>query len=112
MGNHFHLVLETPQANLVAGMQWFLGTYTSRFNRHGRDSALTQPVGKRMQILGERCERSHRLVRALFRKRHQMVFCPGIDSRPLRVDDVKVADYLALGPEDSRLLLAHHPLRM
>ena len=33
MGNHFHLVLETPQANLVAGMKWFLGTYTSRFNR-------------------------------------------------------------------------------
>ena len=31
MGNHFHLVVETPQANLVAGMKWFLGTYTSRF---------------------------------------------------------------------------------
>ncbi len=23
MSNHFHLVLETPQANLVAGMKWF-----------------------------------------------------------------------------------------
>lgn len=34
--NHFHLVVETPQPNLVAGMKWFLGTYTSRFNRrHG-----------------------------------------------------------------------------
>ena len=33
MPNHFHLVLETPNANLVAGMKWFLGTYTSRFNR-------------------------------------------------------------------------------
>jgi REP element-mobilizing transposase RayT len=33
MGNHFHLVVETPQANLVAGMKWFLGTYTGRFNR-------------------------------------------------------------------------------
>jgi REP element-mobilizing transposase RayT len=33
MSNHFHLVLETPNANLVAGMKWFLGTYTSRFNR-------------------------------------------------------------------------------
>ena len=33
MPNHFHLVVETPQANLVAGMKWFLGTYTSRFNR-------------------------------------------------------------------------------
>jgi putative transposase len=33
MNNHFHLVVETPNANLVAGMKWFLGTYTSRFNR-------------------------------------------------------------------------------
>ena len=33
MGNHFHLVVETPQGNLVAGMKWLLGTYTSRFNR-------------------------------------------------------------------------------
>jgi REP element-mobilizing transposase RayT len=30
MSNHFHLVIETPQADLVAGMKWFLGTYTSR----------------------------------------------------------------------------------
>jgi len=33
MSNHFHLVLETPRGNLVAGMKWFLGTYTARFNR-------------------------------------------------------------------------------
>ena len=33
MHNHFHLVVETPNANLVAGMKWFLGTYTARFNR-------------------------------------------------------------------------------
>lgn len=33
MSNHFHLVIETPKANLVAGMKWFLGTYTGRFNR-------------------------------------------------------------------------------
>src|SRR5437667_2185587 len=25
MGNHFHLVVETPKPNLVAGMKWFLG---------------------------------------------------------------------------------------
>ena len=29
MRNHFHLVVETPKANLVGGMKWFLGTYTS-----------------------------------------------------------------------------------
>src|SRR6266545_970065 len=33
MPNHFHLVLETPRSNLVAGMKWFLGTSTARFNR-------------------------------------------------------------------------------
>ena len=25
MDNHFHLVVETPRANLVAGMKWLLG---------------------------------------------------------------------------------------
>ncbi len=33
MSNHFHLVVETPQPNLVEGVKWFLGTYTQRFNR-------------------------------------------------------------------------------
>jgi REP element-mobilizing transposase RayT len=33
MPNHFHLVVETPQPTVVAGMKWFLGTYTGRFNR-------------------------------------------------------------------------------
>jgi putative transposase len=32
MSNHYHLVLPTPQANLVAGMRWFQNTYTRRFN--------------------------------------------------------------------------------
>jgi REP-associated tyrosine transposase len=37
MRNHFHLVVETPNANLVAGMRWLLSTYTIRFNhRHER----------------------------------------------------------------------------
>ncbi len=37
MSNHFHLVVETPQPNLVAGMKWLLGTYTSRFNRRHKE---------------------------------------------------------------------------
>ncbi len=37
MRNHFHLVIETPQPNLVAGMKWLLGTYTSRFNRRHKE---------------------------------------------------------------------------
>jgi len=32
MSNHYHLLLETPEANLVAGMKWFQGAYTQRFN--------------------------------------------------------------------------------
>jgi len=41
MGNHFHLVLETPQANLVAGMKWLLGVYTQRYNhRHAMSGHL------------------------------------------------------------------------
>jgi REP element-mobilizing transposase RayT len=36
MPNHFHMLFETPQPNLVLGMKWFLGTYTQKFNRrHG-----------------------------------------------------------------------------
>jgi len=35
MGNHFHLVVETPSASLSAGMHWFLSAYTIRLNhRH------------------------------------------------------------------------------
>jgi putative transposase len=37
MRNHFHLVIETPQANLVAGMKWLLGVYTSRFSRRHKE---------------------------------------------------------------------------
>ena len=32
MRNHYHLLLQTPEANLVAGMKWFQGSYTQRFN--------------------------------------------------------------------------------
>ena len=35
MGNHYHLLIETPEPNLVAGMKWLQNTYTRRFNvRH------------------------------------------------------------------------------
>ncbi len=33
MPNHFPRGVETPPPTLVAGMNWFLGTYTGRFNR-------------------------------------------------------------------------------
>mgnify|MGYP001765238822 FL=1 len=35
MSNHYHLVVETPNANLVAGMTWLQSSYTIRLNnRH------------------------------------------------------------------------------
>jgi REP element-mobilizing transposase RayT len=41
MGNHFHLVVETPQANLAAGMQYLKGRYAIWFNEaYAREGAL------------------------------------------------------------------------
>ncbi|MBC8094927.1 MAG: transposase [Akkermansiaceae bacterium] len=43
MPNHFHLVVETPRANLVLGMKWFLGTYTSERKR-SRPATAPNPI--------------------------------------------------------------------
>ena len=41
MGNHYRLLVETPGANLVSGMQWLQTAYTVWFNRrHGLDGHL------------------------------------------------------------------------
>ena len=43
MPNHYHLVLETPEADLSAGMQWLNGRYAQAFNqRHAVDGHLFQ----------------------------------------------------------------------
>ena len=43
MGTHYHLLLETPEPNLVKGMQWFPGTFTQRYNLcHGERGHLFQ----------------------------------------------------------------------
>lgn len=36
MSNHYHLLVETPEANLAGGMQWLQNTYTRRFNTSHR----------------------------------------------------------------------------
>ena len=44
MSNHYHLMVETPEANLVAGMRWLQETYTRRYNcRHGLWARLPVP---------------------------------------------------------------------
>lgn len=43
MENHYHLVLETPEANLSRAAHWLNVTYTTRFNRrHRRSGHLLQ----------------------------------------------------------------------
>lgn len=36
MGNHYHLVFKTPEANLVEGMTWFQNTVTKRHNARNK----------------------------------------------------------------------------
>jgi putative transposase len=36
MGNHYHLLIETPEANLARGMRRLNGVYTQAFNRRHR----------------------------------------------------------------------------
>lgn len=38
MRNHYHLVVETPRANLSRALGWLQTTYTIRFNRRHRRS--------------------------------------------------------------------------
>jgi putative transposase len=43
MRNHFHLLVETPQPNIAAGMSWLNSSYSRTFNRlHGRVGHLFQ----------------------------------------------------------------------
>ncbi len=53
MTNHYHLLIETPEANLAEGMRQLNGVYTQRFNRaHGRVGHVFQ--GRYKAILVER----------------------------------------------------------
>ena len=53
MDNHYHLVIETPEANLSTGMRRLNGVYTQAFNRgHDRVGHLFQ--GRYQSILVER----------------------------------------------------------
>jgi putative transposase len=83
MNNHFHLVVETPKANLVSGMKWFLGNYTSRFNR------------------------KHKLFGHLFSGRYKSLVVDGSGTGYLRT----VCDYVHLNPVRARLLKKEQKLR-
>jgi putative transposase len=82
MNNHFHLVMETPQANLVAGMKWLLGTYTGRFNRR------------------------HKEFGHLFSGRYKALPIDGSGSGYLKT----ACDYVHLNPVRAKLLKEDQPL--
>ena len=43
MGNHVHLLVQTPEPNLGVGMRWLHGTYAASFNeRHGYSGHVFQ----------------------------------------------------------------------
>lgn len=53
MGNHFHLLLETPEPNLVVGMKWLLGTFSQGWNRaRGRHGHVFQGRYKAVPVQG------------------------------------------------------------
>ena len=83
MPNHFHWVVETPQPNLVAGMKWLLGTYTSRFNRR------------------------HKLFGHLFSGRYKSLIVDGSGSGYLK----SVCDYVHLNPARANLVAVDAPLQ-
>jgi len=57
MGNHFHLLLETPEPNLVAGMKWLLGVFSQGWNRRrSRRGHVFQGRYKAVVVNGEERE--------------------------------------------------------
>jgi len=55
MGNHYHLIVETPEANLSRGMRQLNGVYTQRYNvRHGRVGHVFQGRYKAVVVEKER----------------------------------------------------------
>ncbi len=54
MGNHFHLLLETPQPNLVVGMKWLMGVFSQGWNlRRKRRGHVFQGRYKAVVVNGE-----------------------------------------------------------
>ena len=57
MANHYHLLVQTPEPNLVAGMKWLQGTYTQRYNsRHSLFGHLFQGRYKAVIVDGGKQE--------------------------------------------------------
>jgi len=60
MGNHFHLLLETPEPNLSAGMRVLLGTFSQAWNtRYKRRGHVFQGRYKAVPVAGEGSADAH-----------------------------------------------------
>jgi putative transposase len=60
MGNHFHLLLEMPEANLVTGMRMLLGTFGKAWNiRRQRQGHVFQGRYKAVPVAGEGAADAH-----------------------------------------------------
>ena len=60
MGNHFHLLLETPEANLSSGMRVLLGTFSQAWNsRYQRRGHVFQGRYKSVPVAGEVAADAH-----------------------------------------------------
>jgi hypothetical protein len=54
MGDHYHLFIQTPEANLVSGMSWLQNTLTRRYNvRHRKWGRLFGDRYKAVVVEGE-----------------------------------------------------------
>lgn len=57
MGNHFHLLIETPEPNLVTGMKTLLGGFSQAWNRRRkRMGHVFQGRYKSVPVSGEECD--------------------------------------------------------
>jgi REP element-mobilizing transposase RayT len=80
MGNHYHLLLETPEPNLSRGMRQLNGIYTQRFNRrHERAGHLFE--GRFKSILVEKEAHLLELIRYVVLNPVRAGIVPGPEPR-------------------------------
>lgn len=78
MGNHYHLLVQTPNANLARGMRELNGVFAQAFNRrHGRDGHLFQ--GRYRAILVQADEHLLSAVRYIVRNPVRARLCERVE---------------------------------
>ena len=104
MPNHYHMVLETPEPNLVAGMAWRQSPYTIRSNHrhkclgehHAGALHREAAVARAEQILEAELERRHWTKRDLKERRKNDAEKLAIAARLRRETTLSIKDIAAL----------------